>query len=79
MKIPSEELDIIATTVAEIEQILKGKGSAMQGAILGDLLATWLHGHSDVDDDPVKTAEVRDELLAVHINYVKLLVAANDL
>jgi hypothetical protein len=48
---------------------LAGRGPAMQGAILADLLAMWLAGHP---------AEVRESILDLHLEAVRLLVPVNE-
>lgn len=48
---------------------LAGKHPAIQGAVLADLLATWLAGHP---------SEVREELLQVHLANVRTLVPVNE-
>jgi len=71
----------IAADLAELigRQCLAGRPAEIQGAVLADLLATWLIGHR-VPGDPEAQAAMREELLQLHIATVrKLVVAADDL
>jgi hypothetical protein len=52
-----------------IKPLLAGKGADVQGAVLADLLSIWLAGHP---------AEMREEILAMHIEYVCQLVPASE-
>ena len=56
---PVDELE------GRIRDLLIGQHPAFQGAVLACLLARWLAGHH---------AEVRDELLAIHLRSVAKLI-----
>lgn len=49
-------------------RLLAGKPAMVQGAALADLLATWIAGHHP---------DLRDEVLALHLEYVNWLVEVN--
>jgi hypothetical protein len=51
--------------VNQIRPLLAGRGPNIQGAVLVDLLATFLAGHRP---------DLRDEMLAIHIKYVRELI-----
>lgn len=53
--------------VNKIKPLLAGKGSAMQGAILAELLSIWVCGHYPVS--------MREELLSFHIELVREFIA----
>lgn len=55
--------------VEEIKPILGGRHPAMQSIALAELLAIWLAGHD---------VEVREALLANHIEVVRELLAAKE-
>jgi hypothetical protein len=59
------EADALADRLGEI---LAGKHPGLQGCALAQTLAVWLMGHED--------AEVRDKLLAAHIETVRALLSA---
>jgi hypothetical protein len=62
--------------VDRIKPLLAGRGPEIQGAVLADLLATWLAGHIKVGD-PEETDAMRGELLAMHIDGVRSLIPIN--
>jgi hypothetical protein len=51
---------------ARIKPMLKGKGPEMQGAVLAELVATWLAGHHPA---------LRDVTLSMWLDTVKDLVS----
>jgi hypothetical protein len=59
----------VFTIVAEIKPLLAGQGPDVQGAVLAELLGLWLAGHRP---------DTRDELLALHLQFVEQLVCVND-
>jgi hypothetical protein len=61
----------VEALVNEIRPLLAGKGPAVQGAVLADLLAMFIAGHRD--------AELRDEILQLHIEAVRHLIPFADL
>ena len=52
----------------KIGELLAGKHPGLQGCALASALALWLMGHED--------AEVREQLLAQHIETVRALMKA---
>jgi hypothetical protein len=66
----------IAAVVERIKPILMGRAPEIQGAILADLLATWLAGHH-VEGDEDATRKLRADLLAIHCGEVRNLVTVN--
>jgi len=63
-----------ATELANhIGSLLYDRGAPVQGAILADLLATFIAGHL-VPGDEAATKEVREILLGEHIKFVRKLI-----
>jgi hypothetical protein len=62
--------------VAKIKPLLAGKPPELQGAALADLLAIWLAGHI-APGDPARTREMREHLLAMHVDEVRELIPVN--
>lgn len=59
-----------------VSEIFAGKSPEVQGAALADLLAMWLAGHhyeGDIED----TNQLREELLAMHLDMVRKLLPVN--
>jgi hypothetical protein len=54
---------------AKIYDLLKGKAPGLQGAILADLLATWLVGFPE---------QLRDGLLQMHVDAVRDMIPVNE-
>ena len=69
---PPEIVDLMT----QIMRLLAGKESGIQGAVLADLLAIWLAGHTIIGD-PEATARLRDEILQLHIATVRELIPEN--
>ena len=69
-------IEIIKGLVQRIGPILAGHPAPIQGAVLADLLATWLAGHH-VPGDQDATRSKRAELLAMHCSTVRQLVPHN--
>lgn len=65
----------VAPLVNQIRKILAGKRPELQGAVLADLLALWLAGHSV--GNPVHDDTLREDLLANHLTIVRQLVPIN--
>ena len=63
--------------VEAIRPLLAGKSAPVQGAVLADLLAIWLAGHS-TDRGSTEDAALREELLAHHIKAVRTLISVNE-
>ena len=76
------ELDLeiaeIHVIVQQIAMILAGKQTYIQGAVLADCLATWISGHRNSEGDRQKTLELRNNILALHIQTVGELIDVND-
>lgn len=68
--------NLVYKLVEEIRPILRGKEAEIQSAVLADLLAFWVAGHV-IYGQPEATAEMRDEMLDMHIDVVKQLVPIN--
>jgi hypothetical protein len=66
----------IAAIVARIKPLLAGHPPEMQGAVLADLLAIWLAGHT-VPGDPIATRRLRAAALEVHLEQMRPLIAVN--
>lgn len=62
--------------VQKIRPLLAGRGQIVQGAVLADLVATWVAGHGVIGDSEA-TAEIRDELLKMHVAIVRELIPQN--
>jgi hypothetical protein len=60
-----------------IAKILANNPARVQGAVLGDLLATWIGGHF-VPGDRVQTTQLRKQLLHEHIKLVADLIPHNE-
>jgi hypothetical protein len=72
----SQFLAEVERVVAKIRPLLTGRPSRVQGAILADLVATWLAGHFGPDD--VVTSKLREELLDLHVETVRQLIPPNE-
>ena len=66
----------VQACVERIRPLLAGLDPGVQGAILADLLATWLAGH-EFKGDAAVTRVLRRDLLASHIEHVRKLVPLN--
>lgn len=60
-----------------VATILRPYHSYVQGAVLADMLAMWLAGHSLIGDRK-GTREMREGLLAEHIKHVRELIPQNE-
>lgn len=76
MKAPRPDVDLVVNTIEKIRPLLAGKPAEVQGAALADLLAMWLAGHI-MPDDPEGTRELRETILAGHIDAVRELIPVN--
>lgn len=69
-----DQLTRLAIQIAQqMHPLLAGYPPEVQGAALADLLATWLAGHQGPDAE-----QLREELLAQHIEAVRQLVPVNE-
>jgi hypothetical protein len=66
----------VGPLVEQVRPLLAGQASELQGAVLADLLAIWLAGHH-VPGDVRATRDVRADLLAHHVHWVRKLVPVN--
>lgn len=64
---PEEEIE---ATVERIRPLLAGKPAPIQGAVLADLLAMWIHGHWLQGASADEQFKVWGELLDMHIDKV---------
>lgn len=70
------DLEQVQVLLRQIGPKLAGKPPQVQGAVLADLLATWLAGHV-VQGNAKRTAALRKEVLAFHLKTVRQLVPEN--
>lgn len=73
----------VSTIVDEIRPCLGGAAPEIAGAVLADLLATWLAAHLMLDDDSgeirrAETNQMRASILAAHIGSVTELIMVNE-
>ena len=61
----------------QIQPLLRGLGSDVQGAVLADLLSLWLAGH--MSDNPEATEILRNVVLNEHIECVRDLIPASEM
>lgn len=61
------------TRALAIHPLLKGLEPEIQGAVLADLVATWLGAFRGPD-----RMKIREELLNMHINLIGELLAADE-
>ena len=72
----SADLAEVCATVDAIRPLLAGRSPEVQGAVLADLLATWLLGH--IMGGPADTAQLRHDLLDMQIGAVRELINETD-
>ena len=77
MSATEAELRAAQKLVQRIRPLLAHRPSQTQGAVLADLLAIWLAGHI-VQGDPAETAKLREDMLATHLEFVRLLIPVNS-
>ncbi len=72
--------EVKATDVEAIAEqasrLLAGRPPQLQGAVLADLLATWLAGHI-IAGDPKSTRALHERLLKAHLAVVRELIPIN--
>lgn len=68
------EIDTVAEITRRVRPILAGHPAYIQGAVLADLLATWIAGHRAGK----KTLELRAQMLEFHLKAVIAMVAIED-
>lgn len=69
---------VVVKLVDKIGPILGAHPPEIQGAVLADLLATWLAGHQMLDATPEMLTKYRGELLALHLELVADLAGINE-
>lgn len=74
--IGAEEAEVMSIS-EEIYDLLAGCAPDILGAICADLVARWLVGHS-VPGDIAATEDIREKLLATHIEFVRKLIPATE-
>jgi hypothetical protein len=70
------DLSRVQELLTEIRRLLADNPPQVQGAVLADLLATWLAGHT-VLDSATMTDQWREEVLRFHLDTVRKLVPEN--
>jgi hypothetical protein len=70
------EADEVVALAAAIRPLLIGRPKEVQGAALADLVSIWLAGHV-VRGDPKATERWRKDILAMHVETVRLLIPIN--
>jgi hypothetical protein len=73
---PADVDPIVDTIWPTVSAALAGKDPQLQGAVLADLVATWLAGFTGELAGDV--AKVREELLALHAETVRALIPVNE-
>ena len=73
---PAEQGDNVKMLTDRISPILHGHSPVIQGAVLAELLATWLAGHV-VPGDRMQTILVRGRLFHEHMKVVRDLMKLN--
>jgi hypothetical protein len=71
-----EDANAVGPLVEAIRPILADKPPQIQGAVLADLLSMWLAGHGPGGGDAA--AQMRELLLAEHVELVRKLVPLNE-
>ena len=71
-----EQVDQVKALINRISPILHGHDRRVQGAVLADLLATWLAGHY-VPDDRLQTTLLRGRIFHEHMKIVRDLTKVN--
>jgi len=66
----------VAPLVERIGPILAGKNPSVQGAVLADLVATWVAGHV-IRGDRTTTDEMRAKIIECHIQAVREFIPLN--
>ncbi len=67
----------VEAIITAIRPLLAGRPPEVQGAVLADLTATWLASHFSTDAN--KTVALREQLLVMHIEFVRRLIPLNEL
>ena len=72
----AEQVDKVKMLTDRISPILHGHNPEIQGAVLAELLATWLAGHA-VPGDRMQTILLRGRLFHEHMKIVRDLTKLN--
>jgi hypothetical protein len=72
----NEQVDQVKALINRISPILHGHDRRVQGAVLADLLATWLAGHC-VPDNRLQTTLLRGRIFHEHMKIVRDLTKVN--
>ena len=72
----AEQVDKVKMLTDRISPILHGHNPEIQGAVLAELLATWLAGHV-VPGDRMQTILLRGRLFDEHMKIVRDLTKLN--
>jgi hypothetical protein len=67
----------VGEIVDQISPLLAGRGPEVQGAVLGELVATWLAGYQAIEDD-VDIDACREELLHHHVRLIRALIPIQE-
>lgn len=63
----------VTELVERIRPLLAGRLPQVQGAVLAELLATWVKGHRS--ENGLMDREVQDVALSYHLTFVRKLMA----
>lgn len=70
-------VDAVRLAVEKIHPILAGKGREVQGAVIADLLASWLAGHQAVEEG-IDIEVERERVLTAFLAFVRQLIPINE-
>lgn len=73
-----ESEDLIKELWPAIKGAMGGRRPEVQGAVLADLMAMWIAGYV-VRGDLVKTIELREAMLTLQIDTIRVLIEHYDL
>jgi len=71
-----EDANEVFALTSAIRPLFEGKPAQVQGAVLADLLATWLAGHVMLGDQKA-TEAMREQVLEMHLVSVRALIDIN--
>lgn len=78
--ISAEQMEEIDAIVGElwpaVKAALAGRGPMIQGAVLADLVAIWLAGHTGSNKEAI--ALYREELIGLHVEFVRKLIPVEE-
>lgn len=73
---PAEVDAIVDSIWPTLQRAMGGLDPNLQGAVLADLVATWLAGHTGESQRAVN--QLREELLELHVEFVRKLIPVNE-